>query len=157
MERMSLVGWAIYVAASIAGFIFFVLPADGDFGTVVAYSVVTVIGWHVMAAIFRSEEAKLDDEYYRMRRQRDERLLKSDPEAYTAEAERRSLNLTYGPIKPEVICPHCSVKGHVRSKAGVAIDRSSETGVGALIGQKRVIERKVQNAHCENCKMTWQV
>jgi len=158
MQLMSLVGWVVYIASAVAGMVYLLTNFDSDnYGAVFAFATALVIGWHVVAAVFRSESAKLDDEYFQRRRQRDKRMEESDPEAHQAMLEQRYLETTYGPIKPEVICPHCSTKGHVRVKAGLAKDRTRETGVGAVIGPKKVTERTVQNAHCGNCTMTWQV
>jgi hypothetical protein len=159
MDKMSLIGWALYALAAIASAVFFftVYGVDVEIGPIFVWSFGLLIGFWIFQAFFPSEDVKSQIEIDRISRDLDKRLEERDPEAYQAKMHKRSLSAIYGATKPEVICPHCSAKGHVRVKAGVAKDRTQETGVGALIAPTRITERKVQNAYCDNCKMTWQV
>lgn len=68
-----------------------------------------------------------------------------------------------GPINPELICPHCQIKGKVHTipvkrKRGI----SGRKAVGAILtgglsllatGLSR--KERTTQAHCDNCGSTW--
>lgn len=76
------------------------------------------------------------------------------------------LNIMYGeppPYNPELICPHCQVKGKIRTKfveqkkgisGGKAVGAIMTAGLSMLAtGLSR--KEKVTEAHCDNCNSTW--
>ena len=71
--------------------------------------------------------------------------------------------LTYGPIRPEMVCPHCQTKGHVRTmpvrrkrgiSGGKVMGGLLTAGTSLLLtGLSR--KEQVTQAHCDNCGATW--
>lgn len=90
--------------------------------------------------------------------------------AYLEEKRRRqqasnatAVTLQHGPLSPQMVCPHCQVKGHIRTKAvtqkkgisgGKATAALLTAGVSVLAtGLSR--KEGATEAFCENCKATW--
>lgn len=71
--------------------------------------------------------------------------------------------ITYGPVRPEMICPHCQVKGKVRTtptkrkrglSGGKVVGGLLTAGISILAtGLSR--KEQVTQAHCDNCSATW--
>ncbi len=74
-----------------------------------------------------------------------------------------SAQFMYGPVNPEIICPHCQWKGTVRTKpikkkAGISGGKATAailtSGVSMLAtGLSR--KEALTQAHCDNCQSTW--
>jgi hypothetical protein len=70
-----------------------------------------------------------------------------------------------GDINPELVCPHCQVKGQVRTmqvkrKKGVSGGKAAGallTGGLSLLATGLSRKEKVTQAHCDNCNMTWDI
>ena len=74
-----------------------------------------------------------------------------------------SLDDVFGPVNPQMICPHCSTTGDVRTKSvtqkkgisgGKATAALMTAGVSLLATGLSRKETNTQ-AHCTNCKNTW--
>lgn len=69
----------------------------------------------------------------------------------------------HGPINPEMVCPHCQVKGKVRAKrvdrkAGVSGTKASAavlTGGASVIVTGLSQSEEVTEAACDNCQSRW--
>jgi hypothetical protein len=79
------------------------------------------------------------------------------------EHERGRLELRYGYLNPDMICPHCQTKASVRTKvvnqkAGIS---GGKAAVGILTGGVSVLatglsrKERVTKAHCDTCKVEW--
>lgn len=72
-------------------------------------------------------------------------------------------NISMGPVNPQIICPHCGVKGQVRTKltkqkkgisGGKAAGAIMTAGLSMLAtGLAR--KEQVTQAKCENCGSIW--
>lgn len=76
----------------------------------------------------------------------------SEQQTKIMEEGRRNLDL--GCINPNLVCPHCQTKGHVRSKSAEEITR---TKVVPVVGNTIQAKKKVTQMHCDNCATTWNV
>jgi hypothetical protein len=80
-----------------------------------------------------------------------------------ADLERRKLVLTYGPVSPAMICPHCQTRGYVSTipqKRKKGISGAKATGALLTMGVSMLatgLSRKetMTQAHCGNCNATW--
>ncbi len=70
---------------------------------------------------------------------------------------------TYGPINPQMVCPHCNTTGRVRTKTliqkkGISGGKATATiltgGLSLLVTGLSRRERKTQG-HCTHCNNTW--
>ena len=67
------------------------------------------------------------------------------------------------PYNPELICPHCQVKGKIKTKTFLqkkGISGAKATGAIFTVGLSMLatgLSRKenVTEAHCDNCGSTW--
>ena len=70
----------------------------------------------------------------------------------------------FGFIAPEVVCPHCQVKGKVHTrrvdrKAGVSGGKATAavlTGGLSLFATGLSRHSQVTQAYCENCRQRWE-
>ncbi|NLX45640.1 MAG: hypothetical protein GXY71_07000 [Treponema sp.] len=91
----------------------------------------------------------------------------NNPALSEEEKHQREINLIYGQINPELICPHCQTKGKVhisiivnREKNGISGAKATAailTGGASLLvtGLSKKETKMSTRAFCENCKMTW--
>lgn len=75
-------------------------------------------------------------------------------------ARRREVEKNIGALSPQIICPHCQVKGQVYKKLGV--DRRENTTdttnlTAAILSGTKTTVRKVTQLHCVNCDTTWDI
>jgi hypothetical protein len=69
----------------------------------------------------------------------------------------------WGPINPEMICPHCQEQGTVRTKAashkkGVHVGKVTAallTGGVSLLATGLSRHEILTEAHCDNCQNSW--
>ena len=69
-----------------------------------------------------------------------------------------------GPLRPQVVCPHCQEKGHVHHKAvtnkkGVSGGKATAallTGGVSMLATGLSRKEGATEAHCSNCDSTWQ-
>jgi len=83
-------------------------------------------------------------------------VVASEPKSFLATA-------TWGPVVPNVLCPHCQVKGRVRAKrvkrkqglsGGKATAAVLTAGFSLLaVGLSR--KQWITEAHCGNCSSDW--
>ena len=74
-----------------------------------------------------------------------------------------SASILHGTPKPEMVCPHCQVKGQVLSKlvskkAGISGGKATGallTGGVSLIATGLSRKEQQTEAHCKNCASTW--
>jgi hypothetical protein len=68
-----------------------------------------------------------------------------------------------GPVRPQIVCAHCQVRGGVRTK-GIQKDcgiSGKKATVAALTGGISILatglskEENLTQAHCDNCGSTW--
>ena len=72
-------------------------------------------------------------------------------------------DIRLGPLNPELFCPHCQSKGHVRTKwvsqkAGVSGSKATTavlTGGLSLLAVGLSRKQELTQAHCDNCNSTW--
>lgn len=75
----------------------------------------------------------------------------------------QSASLLHGTPRPEMVCPHCQVKGQVLSKAiskkaGISGGKATGallTGGVSLLAKGLSRKDKLTEAHCKNCSSTW--
>lgn len=92
----------------------------------------------------------------------DTRPLEQQREASRV-AEVRNKNLLWGSLKPNMVCPHCQEKGHVRTKpvkkkvgiSGAKATAAVLTAGVSLLGTGLARKENLTQAHCENCSSTW--
>jgi hypothetical protein len=80
-----------------------------------------------------------------------------------ASHQNRAAESEYGPLSPQFICPHCHVRGGVRTKpikqkAGVSGGKvTAALWTGGLSTLATGLSRKEEltKAHCGNCNSTW--
>jgi hypothetical protein len=73
-------------------------------------------------------------------------------------------NLSLGPIRPEMICPHCKVKGKVHTwtvkhKKGISGGKAAGailTGGLSILATGLSRKESATRAHCDNCSATWE-
>lgn len=116
-----------------------------DFIYLILFVIVISIIVNIVKSISRTPEEKLKDQQ----------------EA----AEKFNIWAGLGVNYPEIICPHCQVKGNVRIqpvkyKKGISGGKATAallTGGVSLLATG--LSRKVagSQAHCDNCKMTWTI
>ena len=74
--------------------------------------------------------------------------------------KERAEQISIGYPKPEVICPHCAIKGKVFLKTDVEkIFKTTDvtnTTAAILSGTKATVE-KVSQMYCKNCTVTWTI
>ena len=69
----------------------------------------------------------------------------------------------YGPVNTEMICPHCEVKGHIRTKLvekkqGISGGKATGailTGGVSMLATGLSRKAEVTQAHCMHCKNVW--
>ena len=72
--------------------------------------------------------------------------------------------LAHGPLRPEMICPHCQVKGKVHTqlvkhKKGISGGKAAGailTGGLSILATGLSRKEKCTQAHCDNCGSTWE-
>lgn len=125
------------------------------------------IGIFVLLFVFyiadQSQLAKLPPEKREaiLERRQEEREKRHEAER-RIEAERYA-NGKYGTVSPEMICPHCQVKGHVRTKKvvrdnGVSGGKAAAavlTGGISILATGLSSHKLSTQAFCGNCKNTW--
>ena len=61
---------------------------------------------------------------------------------------------TYGPINSNLVCPHCTTPGHVRS----TLAARSTTAVSNTIAKvSATTKTQVTQRHCDKCQSTWDI
>ena len=83
--------------------------------------------------------------------------------AYTKESPKSLMDIDFGIINPEIICPHCQKKGSVRIKNVIrkkGISGAKATGAlltGGISLLATGLSRKVgeTQAYCERCQSIW--
>ena len=95
---------------------------------------------------------------------RKERLRKRKNHTVSTQQSRDMSNVhVYGPLRPQIICPHCQTKGRthaksIKQKKGIS---GAKTTAALLTGGVSMLatglSRKESNtqAHCSKCKSTW--
>ena len=75
------------------------------------------------------------------------------------QSNRRIEERIYGVLEPEIICPHCGVKGEVwRKEDFKTTEETREKGlVGGIIGKKMVTEKSSTKLSCKNCGTNWNI
>jgi len=78
-------------------------------------------------------------------------------EKVTSQLESERIHKTkYGVEASKIVCPHCGEKGSVwKNTEAKSLEKTRETGVGAVIGRKTITEKKVTKLHCKNCDTGW--
>lgn len=117
--------------------------------------VVTVIGLLIRTKPSATTGSELSPE---QKAEQDARFF-----AHRAELDKQWLIHHLGPIRPQVICPHCQVKGHVRGKAvtdkkGVSGGKATAAVLTAGVSMLATgLSRKeaATAATCDNCQSTW--
>ena len=74
-----------------------------------------------------------------------------------------SAQFIYGPVNPQIICPHCQWKATVRTKpikkkAGISGGKATAailTGGASMLATGLSRKEALTQAHCDNCKSTW--
>lgn len=95
-----------------------------------------------------------------------EKETKMSPEelnTYRKKKMENTINLLYGNVSPEMICPHCQIKGHVHTqiiekKTGISGSKATGailTGGVSLLVTGLSKKEKITEAYCDNCKQTW--
>ena len=87
----------------------------------------------------------------------------SQPEQDPTWTRERILENSWGALNPKIICPHCQTKGSVRTqpvKRKKGISGAKATGAlltGGISMLATGLSRKedITQAHCDNCKSTW--
>ena len=96
----------------------------------------------------------------------DKKLSAMSPEEREQYKQKKldaSDRLSYGPVSPQMICPHCQTKGKVRTKeiekkAGVSGGKATAailTGGISLLATGLSRKEDLTQAHCGNCTSTW--
>jgi hypothetical protein len=84
-------------------------------------------------------------------------------EAFRKSWEERSATSDYGPINPQMVCPHCQSKGSVRTKpvikkAGISGGKTTAailTGGLSMLATGLSRKEGMTQAHCDQCTCTW--
>ena len=84
-------------------------------------------------------------------------------ERYLAAKRAATATLLHGPINPAMICPHCGVRGHVRTKPvdrkkGISGGKATAavlTGGVSMLATGLSRKEKFTRAHCDNCNNEW--
>lgn len=87
----------------------------------------------------------------------------AERERYLAAKRDRQATFLYGPVNSAMICPHCGVRGKVRTKS---VDRKKGVSGGkataaVLTGGVSVLatglsrKEKLTQARCDNCQNQW--
>jgi hypothetical protein len=79
------------------------------------------------------------------------------------EAKQREIEITFGEINAEMMCPHCQSKGqirtkYIRQKKGVSGGKATSavlTGGLSLLVVGLSRKENATQAHCCNCNNTW--
>ena len=69
----------------------------------------------------------------------------------------------YGPLNPEIVCPHCQVKGRVHLKnqsvkGGISDAKAAAavmTGGASVLLTGLAKKVNLTQAYCENCQVVW--
>jgi hypothetical protein len=80
-----------------------------------------------------------------------------------ARQREQQAQLQYGPINPQVICPHCQTRGTVRTipikkKTGISGGKATAaflTGGVSLLATGLSRKEAFTQAHCGNCNSVW--
>jgi hypothetical protein len=78
-------------------------------------------------------------------------------------SEEDKLALKWGPLNAELVCPHCTLRGHVRTKevyrksgiSGAKATGALLTGGLSVLATGLSRKDRVTQAHCMNCGSTW--
>lgn len=112
--------------------------------------------------IIRKSLKKEEDQYIST-------MPENERQQYLYEKEQNERELIYGKVNPELICPHCQVKGKVRVTTAISSEKNGISGAKAtaaiLTGGASLLvtglskkETKISTrAFCENCKLTWYI
>jgi DNA-directed RNA polymerase subunit RPC12/RpoP len=74
-----------------------------------------------------------------------------------------TINFAFGPVHPQVVCPHCGVRGPVhlkktKQKKGVSGGKATAavlTGGVSILATGLSRKEKGMQAFCENCRVKW--
>jgi hypothetical protein len=83
--------------------------------------------------------------------------------AYLAKKRATAATLTWGPLNPNLLCPHCQTRGKVRTanvklKKGVSGGKAAAavlTGGVSLLATGLSRKEATTRAHCDKCDSTW--
>ena len=72
---------------------------------------------------------------------------------------------TYGPVNPQLVCPHCGVAGHVRAKSvkakqGISGGKATGallTGGVSILATGLSRKQRVTQCQCGNCGTGYQI
>lgn len=109
-------------------------------GAVLIVAVVGVLVW------YQHHVAERQQALAAMSPEERERELATDSEKLAA--------LRFGAVNANLVCQHCTVIGHVRSKD---VMRRTEALTGGIAKTKTTSTRRVAQRHCDNCNTTWDV
>ena len=90
-------------------------------------------------------------------REYQEMLARSTPEerARHERARQEQVNtVLFGAVVPQLVCPHCTVAGQVRSKVAV---RSTTSVTNTIAKVSATTNQQVTQRHCDNCQSTWDI
>lgn len=87
----------------------------------------------------------------------------AERERYLAQKQEASETLAHGRVNPAMICPHCGVRGKVRTKvidkkSGISGGKATAavlTGGVSLVATGLSRKDRVTRAFCGNCKNEW--
>lgn len=79
------------------------------------------------------------------------------------ETQAQTFNEAYGQLYNQIICPHCGLKGVVRTKqitkkhgiSGAKATGAILTGGFSLLATGLSKKENITEAHCTNCNQTW--
>jgi hypothetical protein len=82
---------------------------------------------------------------------------------YLAKKRTAAATLTWGPLNPNLLCPHCQTRGKVRTsnvkvKKGISGGKATAavlTGGVSLLATGLSRKEATTRAHCEKCDSTW--
>lgn len=129
------------------------------------YILVIIVFIVLLTLIIKSQSgSSKQDEMSPEARAEYEKKKQEEYEAYRKTNEQIKLNKELGIINPQLICPHCQTKGHVRTKSvkmKKGISGAKATGAiltGGISMLATGLSRKegLTQAHCTNCGSTWQ-
>lgn len=118
---------------------------------------VALIAWWIVTAI---KNARNDARIMRSGTEEERRAV------IAKRKQRAAQNATqvHGPVRSEVVCPHCQVRGKVRckeikNKKGISGGKATGailTGGASMLATGLSRKEAATAAYCENCKSKWQ-
>jgi hypothetical protein len=92
-------------------------------------------------------------------------LTADERKAHAERYQREELERLFGRINPMLPCPHCEVRGGVRTKevvegrgvSGKKLAAAALTGGWSIVFAGLSRNEKVLECHCDNCKVSWHI